>query len=572
MIALRDYQREAIDSVYSWFEDKTGNPLVVVPTGGGKSVIMAELVREIIQSWPNERVLVVTHVKELIEQNHRTFHTACPEIKAGVYSAGIGRRDTNTQVLFAGVQSVYKKTDAIGSFDLILIDEAHLIPFSGLGMYRTLLSKMAEKNPKVRLIGFTATPFRTDNGRLDAGEGKLFDGVAYDIPVSRLIEEKWLATVTNQGVVNEIDTDAIHTRMGEFVAQELENAATEGCIVEKSVDEMIQRAGDRKSWIIFCCGVKHAEMVCDQLKAKGISCDSIYGDTGKDKRTDVVERFRNREIKALVNVGVLTTGFDVPHIDLIAMMRPTKSAGLYIQMVGRGMRRAEGKTDCLVLDYGGNIMRHGPIDKVRVKKPGVGEADGDAPMKKCPSCLLIIFAGLNKCPGCGFEFEMSRGTKHLAPRPDHASTLVSGTKDLFERWEVGKVFYARHIKANAPDDHPKTLKVTYDCGFQRVISEWVCFEHHGFARRKAESWWAHRGLVGEAPRNIYDVLHEVTNQPIKEPSVVIVDTRGDYPQIVGFKMDEEEAGWKADAESAKAEPATTQPKQTAEVDYGDIPF
>jgi DNA repair protein RadD len=560
---LRDYQRDAIDGVYQWFQTQQGNPLVVVPTGGGKSVIISELIREILQQHREERVLVVTHVKELIEQNYNALLRSWPDAPAGIYSAGLKRREARAKVVFAGVQSVYRRAEELGWFDLILIDEAHLIPANGFGMYRTLLSELRQTNADVRLIGFTATPFRTDSGRLDSGDERLFHGVAYNTSMQKLIDDGWLSKITNRGVRAQIDTTGVHTRAGEFVPGELEEAATKDGMVPAAVKELIERAGDRKGWLVFCCGLDHASMVQHELEEQGISCATVFGETPADERATIIRRYRAGEIRAIANVGVLTTGFDAPHTDVIALMRPTQSPGLYVQMVGRGMRRAEGKQDCLILDFGGNVLRHGPVDDVQVRESS-GDGSGEAPAKKCPECMLIVPAAITICPECGHEFP--RNEPNHETRADYESPLLANARNPIENWHVSRVVYVEHRKAGAPASHPTTLGVTYFCGFQNTVREWVCFNHprNSFPHQKACAWWRARGGRDPVPESVDLARVRIELGEIFRPQIVIVDTTKKYPELRGVRME-------VDHESA-ANADLSEPRGPAPVDYGDIPF
>lgn len=556
-VQLRDYQRAAIDALYAWFDaNDHGNPLVVVPTGGGKSVVIAAFVHEVLSRWPDQRILVLTHVKELIEQNYAAMLRAWPGAPAGIYSAGIGRREHDAPVLFAGIQSVYWRAKLLGRFDLVLIDEAHLVPRDGQGMYRQLLGDLTSMDSTLRVIGWTATPFRTDSGRLDEGEDRMFHGVAYSCDLQRMIDDAWLSPVTNRGSKGAaINVAGVRTRAGEFAQDELEARAVDQQLVDRQADELVARGADRKAWLVFCVGIAHARMVAEALDRRSVVCATVFGDTPADERADAIAELRAGELQALVNVGVLTTGFDAPNVDLVALLRPTQSPGLYVQMVGRGLRRAEGKRDCLVLDFGGNICRHGPLDAVRPTADDGG--DGEAPARQCAECQLIVPLGVTKCPECGHEFPR-RQAEPEHTRPDEQSSLLSDEARRnggIERWRVDQVLYLTHIGKN---DSP-ILRVEYSGGWHERASEWVCLEHDGYPRRKAEQWW-HRNIVDQMPReerfrwgvatcpptvDLAMVLIEIlqANKQMPRPTRVTVDVRGQYPEVlaVGFDAVEEPA-------------------------------
>lgn len=389
MLKLRPYQQEAIDAIYAYFGKHTGNPLIVIPTAGGKSLVMAAFSEGVLKTWPDQRILIVTHVRELIAQNHAEMLGLWPEAPAGVYSAGLGRREADARILFAGIQSVHRKAVEIGHCDLVLIDEAHLIPVSSATMYRRFIDELMAINPKLKVIGFTATPYRLDSGMLHEGDAALFTDLAFEVSVRELIDRGYLCPLVSKQPKTRLDVGGVGSRGGEFIASELQAAVDKEAITRAAVSEVIAYGAERKSWLAFCSGVEHARHVAEEFRGRGITCSTIFGDTPKDERDKIIAAFKRGEIRALASMGVLTTGFNAPGVDLIAMLRPTKSAGLYVQMAGRGTRLAPGKANCLVLDFAGNVSRHGPIDLVEPRRPG-GAGGGEAPTKVCPECESIF--------------------------------------------------------------------------------------------------------------------------------------------------------------------------------------
>jgi len=499
MISLRPYQSAAVDAVYRHLRDHDDNPVVVIPTGGGKTPVMATICDDTVRKWDG-RVLVLAHVRELLEQTAGTLSEMAPQLDVGIYSAGLRRRDTEHRVIVAGIQSVYKRPgDLFGenAFDLILIDEAHMIPPEGDGMYRQFLSDAKVINPHVRTIGLTATPFRMSSGSICQADHFL-NSICYEVGVRELIRDGYLCPLRTKAAIAKADTSSLHVRGGEFIAAETEELMDQDNLVRAACAELVQQTQDRQSVLIFASGVQHGLHVMETLQREhGIECGFVCGDTPTGERDRVIARFRrqggkglfgdNRPLKYLCNVNVLTTGFDAPNVDCIAMLRPTMSPGLYYQMVGRGFRLCEGKTDSLVLDFGGNVMRHGPVDDLRVTEPGKG--DGEAPAKECPDCCAIIHAAYAVCPECGHVFPPPERQRHDA----EASTegVLSGQETVTE-YPVQEVNYAVHVKRGADENAPRTMRVEYRIGWNKHISEWVCFEHTGYARAKAEHWWRQR--------------------------------------------------------------------------------
>lgn len=562
MTTLRDYQQAAVDATFDWLANRKGNPLVVVPTGGGKSVILSEIIIQAYRADPDVRIMVVTHVKELIEQNHAALLRMWPGAPAGVYSAGLRRRDERAQILFCGIQSVYDKTEAIGRFNVAIVDEAHLIPANGFGRYRTLFAALTKYNPNLRVVGLTATPFRTDSGRLDTGDERIFHGLAYVCEILPLIEAGYLSRITNIAGNAEIDTSQVAIRGGEYVESELQAAAMAGDNVAQAVEETIKRAAGRKSWLLFATGIEHAKAVAEELRKRGVETATIFGNTGHHERDAIVKGFRAGLVRCVVNVGVLTTGFDAPAVDLVVLLRPTYSPGLYVQMVGRGLRTAPGKKDCLILDFGGNVLRHGPINRVNIRQP---KAKGDenqeepATVKKCPECGLVVDRDATECE-CGYEF--ARGPAEHDATPEETLPILEPKRAPIERWKVGRTFYDSHCK---PGKRP-VLRVTHLCGFGQEVNEWVCIEHDAgsFPRKKAERWWVERGGPLPVPDTVDVALTILSVRPLPDVVEVVVLTTGEFPEVKGAKIDREDAGWRADAEDAG--------KPSTDVPDDDLPF
>ncbi len=525
MLELRPYQKAAITAIYKYFEKNKGHPIVVIPTAGGKSLVMASFIEGVLKAWPDQRIMIVTHVRELIAQNYAEMIGLWPEAPAGVYSAGLGRREADARILFAGIQSIHRRAAEIGFCDLVLVDEAHLIPGDASTMYRKLIGELTTINPLLKVIGFTATPFRLDSGMLHEGENALFTDIAFDVSVRDLIDKGYLCPLVSKQPKTKLDVTGVGTRGGEYIASELQAAVDREAITRAAISEVLSFGDDRRSWLLFCSGVEHATHVAEEVRRRGVSCATIFGSTPKEDRDSIVASFRKGEIRALASMGVLTTGFNAPGVDLIAMLRPTKSAGLYVQMVGRGTRLAPGKDNCLVLDFAGNVSQHGPIDLVKPKKPGEA-GSGDAPTKVCPECDTILPIAIAECPECGFGFP-GRETKI---QPTASTLAVISTRSTAPQWvNVHDVTYCRHDKPGGRT----SLKVHYRAGLIGY-DEWICLEHNGLARRKAEAWWRRRGPTLPMPSRIDDALGLVSR--LAKPTQILVRLGGRYPEILDYRF------------------------------------
>ncbi|MEK6676402.1 MAG: DEAD/DEAH box helicase family protein [Planctomycetota bacterium] len=512
---LRPYQSQAVDAVYDFLRARDDNPCVVIPTAGGKTPVIATICRDAVQLWSG-RVLILAHVKELLEQAVEKLHAVAPDLPVGVYSAGLKRRDLGYAVTIAGIQSVYERACDVGPVDLVIVDECHLIPEDGEGMYRTFLTDAKKINPLLRVIGMTATPFRMKSGTICAPDN-ILNAVCFEIGVRELILQGYLCPLRTKAGMLKPDTNQLHIRGGEYIAGEVEELMDDDTLVLSACREMIEHTRDRKSVLIFASGVRHGQHICRVMTERhNVECAFVCGETPSLERNELIRRFREGELKYLCNVNVLTTGFDAPNIDCVAMVRPTLSPGLYYQMVGRGFRLHPGKTDCLVLDFGGNVLRHGPVDLLRVSGIG-GNEDGEAPAKECPQCHAVVAAGYAHCPECGHEFPAPEGNRHEATASNEG--ILSDQTTQTEH-EVSEVFYSVHVKRGAPLDAPRSMRVEYRVGFNEYVSEWVCVEHTGFARRKAEQWWSRRS--NEPLPTSADEAVELADAGMLAPTLAVV--------------------------------------------------
>jgi len=520
---LRPYQTEAIQSIYDWFEAGKNAPLIVTPTGSGKSVILAEFIRGACMQYRDTHVLVVTHVKELVQQDYNKIMEVWPSAPAGIYSAGLKSRQLK-QITVASIQSIYNKQEFLGRFDLIVVDEAHLIPHKSDGMYRKLLETSVAANPYTKLIGLTATPYRLDSGLLHEGEGALFDGISYEANVADLIEQGYLCRLTAQHG-DKVDLEGVKVTAGEYNIGQLGERMAAVDLVEHHVDLIMQRCADRHAWLIFSVTVEHASKVAAALSQRGIAATYVSGDMPNNERDEKINGFKAGKYRALVNCAILTTGFDHPPTDAVIMLRPTLSAGLYIQMVGRGLRLHEGKENCLILDFGGNVRRHGFIDKVEPPRKGKKGPAQEAPVKECPSCASYVPIMTRLCPICEHEFPIA---EREAERLHHVGAILS-TEIKPSNMTVNRVAYARHLgKSGMP-----TLRVDYYCGMQR-ISEYICIEHQGYARSKAVAWWQRRSEL-PVPATIEQALG--MSDDLSVPVTIDVSHVGKYPEIKHYYFD-----------------------------------
>ena len=529
-ITLYPYQRESIDAVYHYFEHNDGNPVVAMPTGTGKSVVIAAFIKEVFQLYPNQRIMMLTHVKELIEQNYKELLKAWPTAPCGIYSAGLGRRDAHYPITFAGIASVYRRPEDFGTVDLILIDECHLVGTKSNGMYLSFTEALRQVNPALKIIGYSATPYRLGLGVIT--DGGLFTDFCFDNTrrddFIRLIEEGYLAPLVPKQTKTQIDLTGVQIKGGEFVADQLQRAANIRSVMEKAVEEILVYGAERKHWLIFATGIQHVEDVTECLNARGINAVSVHSQMDNDTRDEAIAGFKSGKYRALVNMNVMTTGFNFPELDLIGMLRPTASPGLWVQMLGRGTRPAPGKQNCLVLDFAGNTRRIGPINDPAMPKRGSsgnGSSESVAPTKVCPACSSIVFAGCKTCPDCGANL-VEEKQPHDA-KADTLELIAPKVSQVVFDFKVTRIVYRKHVK----EGKPPSLRIDYFSGLRR-FSEWICFEHHGYPRLKALKWWQLRSQY-PMPRSVDEAIDAMPY--ILKPSSIRVWFRSvDYPEIITY--------------------------------------
>ena len=491
---LREYQQRAIDELYDWFsQGNEGNPCLVLPTGSGKSHIIAALCKDALHSWPETRILMLTHVKELIEQNAEKMRLHWRGAPMGIYSASIGKKQLGEPITFAGIQSIRGKAEGIGHVDIVIIDECHLVGHKDEGGYRKLLNDLMAINPELRVVGLTATPYRLGHG-LITDKPALFDALLEPVSIEELIYHGHLSKLRSKVTSHKLDTTNVHKRGGEFIEAELQAAVDTDDNNEIVVREIIALAGDRKAWILFCTGVDHAQHVANTLRNNNISAECITGDTSKSERKRIIDEFKAGKIRALTNANVLTTGFDYPDIDLIAMLRPTMSPGLYVQMAGRGMRVKSHTDHCLVLDFAGVVEMHGPITNVKPPKKG-GEGEGEPPIKVCDKCHEIVAISVMICPHCGNPF----------PEPEKKPLELRNDDIMGESGrEMEVASWSWNVHTSRTSGKEMLRIVYYGSSLSDLpVKEYLPVTHEGYAGQKSIKIIA--GIAHEAGVSLLDV-------------------------------------------------------------------
>jgi len=524
---LRDYQKRAIDSLYQWFRSNpAGHPILELPTGAGKSHIVAHLCRDIMAENPVARVLMLTHQRELIEQNAGKLRDAWPNAPMGIFSAGLGRKDIDA-ITFAGIQSIYRHADRVGHVHLVIIDECHAVSNANTGRYRELLNALTEINPALRVVGLTATPYRLGQGYLTEGNDALFSDIISPVSVSELIAKGYLSPLQSKlPPGGRIDVSGVRRVAGEYNQKDLEAAVR--LSEQEAVSAIIDYGKDRRAWLIFCTGVDHSEAVAEALNAEGIPAASITQKTPRKERDQRLADFKAGRLRALTNANVLTTGFDHPGIDLLAFLRPTLSPGLYMQMAGRGMRISPGKENCLVLDFAGNILAHGPVTNVRPPRSPSSKAEpGDVPVKACPECHELVQISIMVCPACGHAWEQREREWEL----DAAADIMGANSR--RTIEVADWVWREHV-ARKTGNH--MVKVTY---YPAALSDSPVTEYLAILNLGPGGDKAKRRLLdlfersgAERWSNALPELCEVLNKA-QPPASIAVEKQGRWDRVIG---------------------------------------
>ena len=528
MIQLRYYQQEALDALYNFFlTHQVGNPLIGLPTGTGKSVLPAAFIQGVMRQWANQRFLMVTHVKELVSQNAEELLGLWPEAPLGIYSAGLKQKDTAHPIIFGSIQSMIKHPDWFGHRDIAFVDEAHLVSAEESSQYQTFFAFLKLINPNLKIIGMSATLYRMGMGMIT--ENGLFTDVVYDKTnlegFNELLAAGYMAPLIPLRTKTELDVSDVSIVKGEFVSTQLQGAVDKAEITFKALQELCHAGQNRKSWLLFASGIEHAEHIAEQLGAFGVDCAPVHSKRPSEYNDAAIRAFKSGQLRAIVNYGKLTTGFNHPEIDLIGMLRPTLSVPLWVQMLGRGTRPA--KENCLVLDFARNTPRLGPINDPRIPNKK-GASAGELPVKICEACGCYNHPRVRFCIQCGEEFSFA--VKIVSKAGTDELIKAAATEDL-PKIETLSVMNVHYEKWDGKLGKPPTLKVTYYTPAK--FNEWICLEHNGMAGKMARDWWRRRHK-DEPPASIDEALKYTSN--LKCPRFIRVHVNKKHPEILGAEF------------------------------------
>lgn len=540
----------------------SGNPLIAMPTGTGKSVVIARFILDVMQRWPGQRIMMLTHSSELIKQNLAKLLGLWRDAPVGVFAAKLKLKQSSMPITFGSVKSVLNAVDEFDPVDLVLIDEAQLVSDKEDTEYRTLLKKLQEKNKRVRVIGYTATPYRMGLGMLT--DGGIFTHIAYDITgmraFNRLIDEGYLSPLVPFPTETVLDLSGVGRTGGEYNQKQAQAAIDVTSITRSAIEESLDKARSRKHWLIFASGIEHAENIANMLCMYGQNAAAVHSKMSQDEIDRRIAAFRAGKLRMLVNADMLTVGFDFPEIDCIVMLRATLSTGLWVQMLGRGTRPvyapgfdneddiqrwaaiyAGGKENCLVLDFANNISNLGPINDPVLPKAKRGDGTGDAPIKKCEDgkviplnegelpCGMWNHASARTCKFCNAQFIFKPNIVEIAS----TQQLIVRDEPIVHEYKVDHVSYQVWRKVGSPD----SIQVQYYCGLQR-FSEWISFEHEKVGAL-ARHWWRVRFRLkrdAECPPTTDEAMKWI--EKAREPVAIKVHINRRHPKILDYVFQE----------------------------------
>lgn len=559
--APRWYQEEAHNAVFEYFANfKKGNPIIASPTGSGKSFMIARLAETILKRWPSQNIAMLTHVAELVKQNTNKLRELWPTAPLGICANKLGLKQTGLPITYGTVQTVANLVQHLNVPNIVIIDEAHLVSPNDQTLYRLILDYWLERNPLLRVIGYTATPYRVGLGMLT--DGGLFTDIAYDITgreaFNRLIDDGFLSPLIPGATELVLDIGGVSKSTNDYNQKEAQQAVDVAYITRMALLEALDRAWDRSKWLVFAQGIQHAQNIADMLCMMGQNAAVVHSKMDPDEVDRKISAFRAGKLRMLVNADMLTTGFDDPDIDCIVVLRATMSTGLWIQMLGRGTRvvyapgfdlstaqgrlaaiQAGPKQDCLVLDFADNISRLGPInDPVIPQAPGKrkpGALPGPPPLRKCEPgkvivtdpdsqpCMTWNFAGARSCSRCGAEFMFDPKINEKAS----TAALIVKDQPQIVLFDVDRLTAQKWTKHNRPD----SILISYYCGM-RKFSEWITFDDEKVSKL-ARNWWRqHFNLAPDAPcpGSVKEAMQHI--HKAKTPAQIRVHVNRQYPLVM----------------------------------------
>lgn len=538
------YQDEAADAFIASFKRSIAsgfknieNPLVGLPTGTGKSHVIAKTINKVLQNWSKLKILVLVHDERLVKQDYDKLRELNPLISTGLHCEGLGRRDLVAQVIFGSIKSVlntYLKGQKLIIPHLILIDEAHAVPEKEEAEYRQLFSFVGKTNPNIIIGGLSATLYRTKSGTLL--ESGIYNKIVLDYTSSEnfinLVRQGYICPIKSKPTSVNIDRNLLCLRNGEFTEKSSGDQVLK--ILHSALVESfsIYKEEARTGWLAFLPTIERCEDAADILREFGVDAEPVHSKLKKTVCDKRIEAFRHGDLECLLNKKMLTTGFDYQALDFCTDFDATNSPGMHVQKGGRVSRIFPGKAYSIWLDYAGNIENLGPInDPVLPAKRSKTREPGDAPVRICEKCGLYNRPGARYCGdgatpeeskelgGCGTEFVFRVKISETASTKE-----IMQYQEKIEYWEVEKVHYDAYQKT---PESTECLRAVYYCKNNKRAFQFISFSNK--ARTHTARWWQQRSET-PVPCNVRIALQTVRR--LRSPTSIKVDVRTKTPQIL----------------------------------------
>jgi len=512
--SLRDYQEEAIDACLRSLE-RGQDALVVLSTGSGKTVTFIELLRRYHEKYPNRKSLVLMGKVLLQEQTFDEFAKRFPPHMLGSVCGSRGHYDHSKPVTIGTVKSIGHAIP-----DFCIMDEAHNLSPT----YIKLFEKLRMLNPAMRIIGFTATPYKAGSG-LIYGPGKFFENITYTKSLTWFIENNYLVKPTMKMPGEVFDTKKLTIRGGDYTPESLATLVQEEKI-RKQVEDALPRLKDRKKVAWACVNILHAEMLDRILKEYNETSVTLHSKLSKQDRIDAKKAYVEGEIRHITFVTILSEGWDYPAIDAIVFCRPTKSPTLYVQTIGRSLRLAPDKSNALILDYGNVVANCGPIDDPNIFDAAKGKKKEEKPVKVCPVCDSIQALARRTCIDCDFEWprEEAEVTKNLTVKHREGGLFKGATPaPMIEEVEVRPFVTITIQKTSTGKDaavityHPRNM-------LRRPIKEWAVRDTWYF-REKFQK-------LGMPVAHWFDVYPKKMGIQDVGLKAIVLNVAGKFPEVM----------------------------------------